>query len=165
MHQNPKRGLIIALASLLCVVLMFEAAVYCGNGHSVKFACAVNCMDGRTQQPVTDYLKSQYHVDYADAITEPGVCKILAENLDSAVVADIKKRIDISVKKHQSKVVAIVAHPECAGNPVDKSHQIGHLHAAYKQVKSFNLPVEIILLWVEEDWKTVQKIDPPAMSK
>lgn len=34
-----------------------------------KFATAINCMDGRVQIPVIEYIKSKYEVDYVDMIT------------------------------------------------------------------------------------------------
>lgn len=37
----------------------------------MKFAAAINCMDGRTQVPVIEFLKNKYGVDYVDMITEP----------------------------------------------------------------------------------------------
>ena len=45
-----------------------------------KFACAINCMDGRVQDAVKNYMKENYGVDYVDMITEPGPNKILADN-------------------------------------------------------------------------------------
>ena len=36
-----------------------------------KFGTAINCIDGRTQQPVIDYIKQNYAVDIVDMITFP----------------------------------------------------------------------------------------------
>ena len=44
------------------------------------FACAINCMDGRVQGAVKNYIKENYKIDYVDMVTEPGPNKILAEN-------------------------------------------------------------------------------------
>jgi hypothetical protein len=44
-----------------------------------KFATALNCMDGRVQIPIIEFLKKKFKVDYVDMITEPGIDKILAE--------------------------------------------------------------------------------------
>ena len=55
--------------------------------------------------------------------------------------------------------MAIVGHFGCSGNPNNKEEQIKHLKEAQKTVESFNLEVRIVLLWVEKDFKTVQKID------
>ena len=123
-----------------------------------KFACAINCMDGRVQDAVKDYIKENYGVDYVDMVTEPGPNKILADNTDRAVIENIKKRVGISVEHHGSKVVAITGHFGCAGNPAEKEEQIDHLQKAKKTVESFGFPVEIVLLWVDGDWKTVEKV-------
>jgi len=46
---------------------------------SKSFAAAINCMDGRTQIPVIDYVKRRFRVDHVDMITEPRPIRILAE--------------------------------------------------------------------------------------
>jgi carbonic anhydrase len=122
------------------------------------FATAINCMDGRVQTAVKNYMQQNYNVDFVDMITEPGPNKILAENADQTVISDIKKCVDISVNHHGSKVVAIVGHVGCAGNPAEKQEQIEHLKKAEQTVKLFGFTAEIILLWVDGDWKTVERI-------
>ncbi len=129
-----------------------------------KFACAINCMDGRVQDAVKNYMKENFAADYVDMITEPGPNKILADaesNLSTGsgqVIENIKKRLEISVNHHGSKVVAIVGHFGCAGNPTEKEEQIEHLKKAEEVVKNFGFPVEIVLLWVDGDWQKVEKI-------
>jgi len=126
--------------------------------NNKTFACAINCMDGRVQDAVKNYMKENYSVDYVDMVTEPGPNKILAENADIAIIENIKKRVDISVNHHGSKVVAIIGHFDCAGNPTEKEEQITHLKKAEETVKSFGFPAEIILLWVDGDWQTVELV-------
>lgn len=123
-----------------------------------KFACAINCMDGRVQDVVKNYMKENYSVDYVDMVTEPGPNKILADNADSAIIENIKKRVGISVGHHGTKVVAVVGHSGCAGNPTEKETQIEHLKKAEEVLKSFDFNAEIVLLWVEGDWKTVERV-------
>jgi carbonic anhydrase len=123
-----------------------------------KFACVINCMDGRVQDAVKNYMQKTYGADFVDMVTEPGPNKILADNSDKAVIENIKKRVEISVHHHGAKVVAVVGHFGCAGNPTEKEDQIKHLKAAKKTVEAFGFPVEIILLWVDGDWKTVESI-------
>jgi len=125
-----------------------------------KFATAINCMDGRVQDAVKNYIKENYHVDYVDMITEPGPNKILCDNAgcDLAVIEDIKKRVEISVHHHGSKLVAIAGHDKCAGNPATKEEQIEHLKKAAEAVRAFGFPVDVILLYVADDWQTVEKI-------
>lgn len=125
-----------------------------------KFACAINCMDGRVQDAVKKYMQENYEVDYVDMITEPGPNKILCDNLgcDLAVIEDIKKRMEISVHHHGSKVVAIAGHDGCAGNPASKEEQILHLKKAKEAVEKFGFGVEVVLLYVKDDWKTVERV-------
>ena len=123
-----------------------------------KFGCAINCMDGRVQDAVKNYVKENYQVDWVDQVTEPGPIKILAENTNLPVIDNIKKRVDVSVNHHGSKVIAIVGHYDCAGNPVEKEEQVLQLKKSEEVVKSFGFNAEIILLYVEGDWKTVEKV-------
>ena len=125
------------------------------------FACAINCMDGRVQDAVKNYMQKNYGVDYVDMVTEPGPNKILCEcqDCDRGVIEDIKKRVSISVNHHGSKVVAITGHFGCAGNPAEKEAQVEQLKKCKKMVESFGFPVEVVLLWIDGDWQTVEKID------
>ena len=126
--------------------------------NTKKFACAINCMDGRVQDAVKNYMQENYGVDYVDMVTEPGPNKILANNSDQPVIENIKKRVEVSTHHHGSKVIAIVGHFGCAGNPTEKEIQIGHLQKAEETLKSLGFKEKIVLLWVDGDWKTVEKI-------
>jgi len=117
------------------------------------FGVAINCMDGRVQLPVIDFLKKKFGLDYVDAVTEPGPNKIVAENRDFATVESIKRRVAISVEKHGAKIVALVAHFDCAGNPADKTVQLDQLNQAEKVVKSWGFNTRIVKLWVDENWQ------------
>ncbi|WP_242850643.1 carbonic anhydrase [Clostridium lundense] len=44
-----------------------------------RFGTALNCIDGRTQIPVIKWMKENFHVDYVDLITEPGMDKVLSQ--------------------------------------------------------------------------------------
>ena len=121
--------------------------------HHGTFATAVNCMDGRVQMPVIEWLKNTYHVDYVDMVTEPGPNKILAENIDTATVASIRERVAISTDKHGSKLVAIIGHHDCAGNPKDQETQLKQLTDAIHAVQSWNSAISVIGLWVDEHWE------------
>ena len=121
-------------------------------GASNMFSTAINCMDGRVQLPVIEYMKNRYGVDYVDMVTEPGPNKILAENGNKTTIESIKRRAKISVERHNSKKIAIVGHHDCAGNPTDKETQIKQIHSSIKTVKSWGCNVQIIGLWVDENW-------------
>ncbi len=122
-----------------------------------SFATVINCMDGRTQLPVNEYLREKYGVDYVDTITEPGPIKYLADGTDKAVIDSIRNRVAISIEKHGSGAIGIVGHFGCAGNPVSKEMQLEQLELAVKVVRSWGFDVDVIKLWVDENW-TVHEV-------
>ncbi|NQU95909.1 MAG: hypothetical protein HQ549_06780 [Candidatus Omnitrophica bacterium] len=118
-----------------------------------KFATAINCIDGRTQKPVIDFVRRKFSVDYVDMITEPGPDKILSENKKSGIVKSIKDRVTISIEKHESKVIVIVGHHDCAGNPVnEKTHQT-QIKKAIQNVDNWNSGVPVFGIWLNKGWK------------
>ena len=120
---------------------------------SNNFVTVINCMDGRVQKPVMEYMLSAYTADYVDVITEAGPNKILAENKDKAAIESIRGKVSISVQKHQSNVVAIVGHYDCAGNPAGEEIQKQHIRSAIECIKVWGFAVSVIGLWVSEEWK------------
>ena len=118
----------------------------------ITFATAINCMDGRVQIPVIEYIKQNYRVDYVDMITEPGANKILADNDDKAALTSIKKRVLISLDRHKSRLIFIVGHHDCAANPADKETQLTQIISAVNTVKFWILDAKVRGLWVDEKW-------------
>lgn len=121
------------------------------------FVTVINCMDGRIQEAVIKYMSEKYDVNYVDNITEPGPNKILAMNEDKELLNSIKRKLDISINTHGSKVISIVGHHDCAGNLVDHETQIEDIKKSINLLQSWDLDVdEIIGLWVDENWKVHQ---------
>ncbi len=100
-----------------------------------------------------NWMKQNYNAKYVDMITEPGPIKILSDNSDKCLVDSIKSRLVVSVEKHGSKVVAVVGHYDCAGNPSDKQTQINQIKNSINLIKTWFNDVEIIGLWVNENWQ------------
>ena len=120
---------------------------------AAKFATAINCMDGRTQVPVGDWLRARTGALYVDAITEPGPVKLLADGLYLTRIDWMRAKVDVSVDRHGSRVIAVVAHSDCAGNPAPKETQLRQLAAAVKRVRGWRPECEVIGLWVDENWE------------
>jgi carbonic anhydrase len=118
----------------------------------MKFATAINCMDGRTQLPVIAYLKERCNVDCIDMVTEAGSVRILADLTDRALVDSIKHRVEISVEKHGSRYIAVVGHFDCAGNPASEDIQREQILKSIKTVLSWNFKANVLGLWVDENW-------------
>jgi len=115
-----------------------------------KFACAINCMDGRTQEPVIKWFKEKYGVDYVDAVTEPGPLKHLAEG-NPITTETMRERVGISVNGHGSKIVALIGHDDCAGNPVSKSEQLEQMDVALDIVRSWGFNAQVIGIYVNSN--------------
>jgi hypothetical protein len=119
---------------------------------SYRVGTAINCIDGRVQEPVAAWLKERYHLDYVDMITEPGADKVLATGSPEALTA-IREKVEISVHHHGSTVVAVAGHHDCAGNPVSPEEHYEHIRAALRTLRFWNIPATIIGLWVDENWQ------------
>lgn len=119
----------------------------------MRFCTVINCMDGRVQLPVIIYLKKRFKVEYVDSITEPGPNLILSEGKDTSLIRSILERLKISIEKHQSAGVAVVGHHDCAGNPAQQDDQIMHIQKAMQFLRREYESIEIIGLWVDENWE------------
>jgi len=120
-----------------------------------KFATAINCIDGRTQEPVIDFVRRKFSVDYVDMITEPGPDKILSENKKSGITKSIKDNVLISTDKHKSRVIVIVGHHDCAADPVEKEEHYRQIKEAVQNIKEWNLDVDVYGVWVDKNWEAV----------
>ena len=69
-----------------------------------RFATAINCIDGRTQRPVSEWIRIQFSVDYVDTITQPGPEAALTRGPASAIEA-MRQNVGVSVQAHQSQLM------------------------------------------------------------
>jgi hypothetical protein len=115
-----------------------------------KFGTAINCIDGRTQEPVINFMKKKYDIDGVDMVTFPGADGIFSvrENLDNIEI--IRRSVSISIEKHHSQIIAIVGHFDCAGNPGDKEHHYAHIRKALHEVSSWNFDAQIAGYYVND---------------
>lgn len=118
-----------------------------------KFATALNCIDGRVQQPVTAWVKEHYQVDYVDTITEPGIDKVLSDG-DPKFLEELKRFVEVSVKAHGSKVVVVAGHHGCAGDPVNPEMHYRQIKKAVDIVESWGFDVKIVGLFVNKNYLT-----------
>ncbi len=121
-----------------------------------KFCTVINCMDGRTQLPVINYMLKYFSTDYVDSVTEAGPVAILSDQQDSDLANSILRRVKISLDKHGSCVIAIVAHHDCAGNPLDEQSQLVQLTKAVEFIASQFPNAKTIGLWVDDAWHVTQ---------
>ncbi len=124
---------------------------------SGKFVTVFYCIDCRTHLPVSNWIKENYSVDYVDTITEPGPDKVFLEK-NNEKIEQIKSKLLISIKAHNSTLVAIAGHYDCAANPISKDEHLIQIRSSISLIKSWNLPVKVIGLWISDQWK-VQLVD------
>jgi hypothetical protein len=116
------------------------------------FGTAINCIDGRAQAPVADWVRLHCHVTYVDTVTMPGPDKVLTQG-PREVVDLIRQNVLVSVNAHHSAVVAVAAHHECAANPVPAEEHKRQIGAAVEIVRGWSLGVRVVGLWVNEWWQ------------
>jgi carbonic anhydrase len=104
-----------------------------------KFATSVSCMDGRIQIPI----------DFVDVITEPGIDRMVAENLD---LESIKNKVGISINAHKSELIVVSGHYDCAGNPVSDEEHISQIRKGIEVISSWGLNVKVVGIWVDDSW-------------
>ena len=125
----------------------------------MRFGTVINCMDGRVQLPVIEYLQKRFAVDCVDSITEAGPNLILAGRENPALVDSILGRLKISIEKHQSVGVAVVGHHGCAGNPAPQDLQIMHIKKAVQFIRGRHANLKVIGLWVGSNWQVREVVD------
>jgi hypothetical protein len=118
--------------------------------NSFRFGTAINCIDGRTQQVVIDHMKQNYNIDGVDMVTFPGVDGIFSNEDHSEEIALIRRAVSISIQKHGSKIIAIVGHYDCAGNPGDREFHYMHIRKAMHEVSSWDLHAEVVGMYVND---------------
>ena len=120
--------------------------------NNKQFATAINCIDGRAQMPVIKWFKTRFGINYVDMITEPGPERLLSDNEDRLTIESVRKRLNMSVSRHDSIFVAVVAHNDCAGNPVKSEIQAAQIAKAVNTVMSWGISVEVFGLLLDEKW-------------
>ncbi len=124
-----------------------------------KFGTAINCIDGRTQEAIINHMKRNHGVDGVDLVTFPGVDGILSSSYrnkeeekrsSEEIIVPIRRAVSISVEKHGSRIIAIVGHHDCAGNPGDREHHYAGIGNAMREVSSWNFPVQVVGYYVND---------------
>jgi carbonic anhydrase len=77
------------------------------------------------------------------------------------VVEGILRKVRISIEEHGSVGVAVVGHYDCAGNPASREEQIGHLQEALRLLRPHCGDLELLALWVGEEW-VVEEVSVPT---
>lgn len=116
-----------------------------------KRAVCLNCIDGRAQLPIINWIRKNYNVDYVDMITEPGMDGLLSDEANP--LTEIKKKLMISIEKNFSSMIFAVGHYDCKGNPVSDSIHKAQVILAVERIKKEFPKKSIIGVWLNENWQ------------
>ncbi len=116
------------------------------------FATAINCIDGRAQSPVSEWVKQNAHADFVDTVTWPGPDNMLT-NAPQAILDEVRRMVAISVNAHSSAFVAVAGHYDCAAFPADRERHLAAIRDAVAVIASWGLPVRVAGLWVNDLWQ------------
>tara|TARA_R110001592_G_scaffold279041_1_gene546423 strand:- start:562 stop:945 length:384 start_codon:yes stop_codon:yes gene_type:complete len=117
----------------------------------MTFCAAINCLDGRTQLPVNNYLMKRFNVKYVDMLTDAGPLGILTNDPDSPRAEFFIERVNTVIRVHDIKELAITGHWDCRGNPQPKETQFEQIRTVVLRYRGIFPNLTIIGLWVDED--------------
>lgn len=123
----------------------------------MSFATCLNCIDGRTQLPVIEWIRKHHGCSYVDMITEPGLVESLSGGLES--LKPLITKINISLDKHSSQKVFVVGHHDCAACGRGEFAQKEILRQAAQHLAARFPSCLVQALWVDEYWR-VRKLPP-----
>lgn len=115
-----------------------------------EFVTCLNCIDGRVQLPVINWILENYDVKYVDMITSPGVNGVLADK--NSNVADIFEKLTFSNDGHSTDLIFIVGHHDCLANPVDDETHNEQIIRSVERIKESYLHCNVIGLWVDNEF-------------
>ncbi|MEN8201765.1 MAG: carbonic anhydrase [Bacteroidota bacterium] len=125
----------------------------------MKFGTLINCIDGRVQYPVMDYLKSNYDIEYFDAANEAGPLLTLTKKTDKCRLISLKEQIRTSLEEHDSKFIALVGHHDCTDNPGDRAFQEAQIDEALDYLRrGFGKDLTFVGLYVNEQWEVEEYV-------
>src|SRR5579875_1773798 len=91
------------------------------------FGTAINCIDGRAQRPVADWVATNGQVKYVDMVTEPGADGVLASGAPAERIAEIRRAVEVPVAAPNSTMAAMAGHDGGAATPVREGKNRGNI--------------------------------------
>lgn len=113
------------------------------------FGCAINCIDGRAQLPVIEWVKFHGHVQYVDLVTDPGAVGLISGD-NPARSNYIRERLMTSVRVHSPAIIAVAGHFDCLANPAGVEEQKEQISRSALLVKSWHNQIRVVGLFVNE---------------
>jgi hypothetical protein len=119
--------------------------------HPERFAVLLNCIDGRTQRPLIEWVRRELGVEHVDIVTEPGVDGVLASG-DTAALDALLHKACVSRLAHGATTLVIAGHHDCAANPGDASSHARDLLLAADAVQRALPELPVRSVYVDASW-------------
>jgi len=122
--------------------------------HIMSRCIAVNCVDGRAQLPVIEFIKREYGWSLFDVITEWNPAYVLSERNTSIEANSIMEKIESLIKNNIYNTIVITAHHGCADNCESDADYSRHLNLSVRYVGKHFPELKVIGLWIDADGNT-----------
>lgn len=113
-----------------------------------RFATAITCIDGRFVGRTVDQLQTRFGNRPVDYITTAGAVRHLVGEI-GPVGQDLLTNVAVSIRAHRSTQLALVAHGDCAGNPVPDARQREQLRTAGSMLRARYPEMEVLALFLD----------------
>jgi hypothetical protein len=142
-----------------------DCAARLGRGPSPvgteRFAVLLSCIDGRTQQPLLNWVRRELGVSHVDVVTEPGIDAVLARGDDHAVQALLDK-VCVSRLAHGAIALVVAGHHDCAANPGDAASHAADLARATTGLRQALPELPVRAVYVDSTWNVAELRQTPA---
>ncbi|ADZ10249.1 hypothetical protein Metbo_2030 [Methanobacterium lacus] len=115
-----------------------------------EFVTCLNCIDGRVQLPVINWILENYDVKYVDMITAPGINGLLSNRNND--VSDILEKVTFSNEGHSTELIFVVGHHDCLANPMDDETHNKQIIESVERIKELYSACDVVGLWVDDDF-------------
>lgn len=115
-----------------------------------SYTIVINCVDGRVQTPVLEWMKRELPGELVHAVNEPGPDGSLAGGEGAARIEGI---VDLLATQTTVHAIAVAAHHDCLGNPVDAETHRDQLARAVERVAGWGHADRVLGLWVDDAWE------------
>ena len=128
----------------------------------MSFCTAINCSDSQVPESVNDFLKDRFAAQAVDQVTVAAPARALAERDDRHLVAAVLDGVAASLKKHQSRGLAVVGHEDCGANPSPKDEQLRQMAEALAFLRKHYPDTPTIALWADRAGGVEELTELPA---
>lgn len=125
-----------------------------GGGDELgRFATSLSCIDGRVQAPLSEWIRRMSGAEYVDTVTEPGMDRALSGG--GAAAESLRKKANISVRAHGSRLIVVSGHADCAGNPVSDEEHMRQVAECVRVAESWGTGAEVAGVFVDSERRVV----------